>query len=112
MTTPDDTTPTAETTNRQTDRTTTDRTTSGPTATDRALTADPSPRSIPGRLPTTEEAGAPIVPRTRTTTRTTEPMATDSRRRPSPPPTEAERDAPLVPDLRPTRRRATDGGSR
>lgn len=99
MTTPDKTT-TPETT-RQTTETT--------RPTDRQTTADASPRSIPGRTPITEEAGAPIVPATRTST--TGATATDAPRRPSPPPTDAERDAPLVPDLRPTRTSRTDGGS-
>ncbi|EMA66798.1 hypothetical protein C461_09816 [Halorubrum aidingense JCM 13560] len=106
MTTPNDTTPATDPTNRTTD--------------------DTSPRSIPGRTPITEEAGAPIVPTPRlptadtdrtdrtdrtdsTDTPTTAPTGT---RRPSPPPTAEERDAPLVPDLRPTRRSRADGRSR
>ncbi|TKX81203.1 hypothetical protein EXE53_07030 [Halorubrum sp. SD626R] len=107
MTTPDDTA-TPETTR----------------ATDQRTTADTSPQ-IPGRTPITEEAGAPLVPRTRPgatdgsatdetdaiagTDATAEPLDTPDR--PSPP-TDAEREAPLVPDLRPTRRARTDGGSR
>ncbi|MCG1005675.1 hypothetical protein [Halorubrum lacusprofundi] len=102
MTTPNDTTPTDDPTNqtaRTTDQTSTDR-----------RNADTSPRTIPGRTPITEEAGAPIVPTTRPTTAGS--TATDTPRRPSPPPTDDERDAPLVPDLRPTRRPRTDGRSR
>ena len=100
MTTPNDTTPTDDTTNQ----TTTDRTPS-----ERGDT-DPSPRTIPGRTPITEAAGAPIVPTTRPTTERS--TAIDTARRLSPPPTDGERDAPLVPDLRPAGRSRTDGGSR
>ncbi|MDZ5809918.1 hypothetical protein U4E84_00935 [Halorubrum sp. AD140] len=114
MTTPDDTTPTDDTTNRTTDRSTTrtDR-----ERTDRERTADASRPPIPGRTPNTEEAGAPLVPPTRTQT-PARPADDGSAerfgtfRRPSRPPTAEERDAPLVPDLRPTRRARTDGGRR
>jgi len=118
MTTPDDTTPTDDPANRTTERPI-ERPRTGRRPTDRRDT-DPSLRTIPGRTPITEEVGAPIVPATHTST--TEPIATDTRRRPSPPtdtrrrpsppPTDGERDASLVPDLRPTRRPRTDGGSR
>ncbi len=114
MTTPDDTTPTTETTNRST-TTTADPTgtATDPTRTGQTPT-DTSRRSIPGRTPITEEAGAPLVPPIQTPDdRQTEPAAGsfDTTRRPTPPPTDDERDAPLVPDLRPTCPPRTDGGS-
>ncbi|MFW6000209.1 MAG: hypothetical protein ACOCPY_01995 [Halorubrum sp.] len=117
MTTPNDT---PDDTTRPTDRTTDstiDRTT-GSNSTTTSL------RTIPGRTPLTEEAGAPLVPtiatRRATGTRTPgsqprtdtrQPTATDTRR-PTRPPADGERDAPLVPDLRPASRTRTDGGSR
>jgi hypothetical protein len=142
MTTPDDATTTeaTRTTDRQTttetDRTVTetDRTATETdrtaTETDRTATLDASPRQIPGRTPITEEAGAPLVPPTRTgtTAGTDAPEATDARairsgadtaadrfepaRRREPLPADEGWGAPLVPDLRPTRRPRTDGGSR
>ncbi|MDB2223190.1 hypothetical protein PM076_08745 [Halorubrum ezzemoulense] len=110
MTTPDDT---PDDTTRRTDRTT-DRTTGSEPAERSDRTASPQP--IPGRIPPTEEAGAPLVP-TITTRRTTgtrspgSPPRADTRR-PTRPPTDDERDAPMVPDLRPASRTRTDGGSR
>jgi hypothetical protein len=121
MTTPDDTTTT------ETTRTTDQETATEP---DRTATPDASPRQIPGRTPITEEAGAPLVPPTRTgtTAGTDAPGATDTRatrsgadtpadrfepaRRREPLPADEGWGAPLVPDLRPTRRPRTDGGSR
>jgi len=102
MTTPNDTTPTDDPTNqtaRTTDQTSTDR-----------RNADTSPRTIPGRTPITEEAGAPIVPTT-----TSDDSGVDrDRHSPTPEPAADRRRAgrPLVPDLRPTRRPRTDGRSR
>ncbi|MGM0448546.1 MAG: hypothetical protein ACQERM_09905 [Methanobacteriota archaeon] len=113
MTTPNDT---PDDTTRRTDSTADRPTESNATTT--------SPRTIPGRTPLTEEAGAPLVPtiatRRATGTRTHgSPPRTDTRqptetdtRRPTRPPTDGERDAPLVPDLRPASRTRTDGGSR
>jgi hypothetical protein len=123
MTTPDDTaTPeTTRTTNETTDAPTTDTPTTDAPTTDTPTTDATSPPQIPGRTPITEEAGAPLVPMTRTdeteriaTGRTTDtdPERFETPRRQGPPPTDATRDAPLVPDLRPTRRPRTDGGSR
>jgi hypothetical protein len=128
MTTPDDATTTEAT--RTTDRQTTTETDRTTTETDRTATLDASPRQIPGRTPITEEAGAPLVPPTRTgtTAGTDAPEATDARairsgadtaadrfepaRRREPLPADEGWGAPLVPDLRPTRRPRTDGGSR
>ncbi|EMA67411.1 hypothetical protein [Halorubrum distributum] len=120
MTTPNDT---PDDTTRRTDGTTdTDSTTRSDRRTGSSSTTT-SPRKIPGRIPLTEEAGAPLVPtiatRRATGTRTPgspptdtrQPTATDTRR-PTRPPTDGERDAPLVPDLRPASRTRTDGGSR
>ncbi|MFB6239544.1 MAG: hypothetical protein ABEH81_14505 [Halopenitus sp.] len=60
-------------------------------------------RTIPGRTPPTEEAGAPIVPTAPPTATPTSPNngSSDQRRRRRPP-AAGERDAPLVPDLRTT----------
>lgn len=82
-----------------------------------------SQRTIPGRVPSTEEAGAPMVPQVaadrpatagrpddRPATRTPDPRS--GSRPATRPPSDDERDAPLVPDLRPTDRRRTDGGTR
>ena len=121
MTTPNDT---PDDTTRRTDSTTdTDSTARSDRRTESNATTA-SPRTIPGRTPLTEEAGAPLVPtittRRATGTRspgstprtdTTQPTATDTRR-PTRPPTDGERYAPLVPDLRPASRTRTDGGSR
>ena len=127
MTTPNDT---PDDTTRRTDGTTdTDSTTRSDRRTGSNSTTTP-PRTIPGRTPLTEEAGAPLVPTittrratetrtagsppqtdTRQPTDTPQPTATDTRR-PTRPPTDGERDAPLVPDLRPTDRTRTDGGTR
>jgi hypothetical protein len=128
MTTPNDT---PDDTTRRTDSTTdTDSTTRSDRRTE-STSPTASPRTIPGRTPLTEEAGAPLVP-TITTRRATgpltpgsppadtrQPTATDTRqptatdtRQPTRPPTDGERDAPLVPDLRPASRTRTDGGSR
>ncbi|ELZ30023.1 hypothetical protein DJ68_11315 [Halorubrum sp. C3] len=120
MTTPNDT---PDDTTRRTDGTTdTDSTARSDRRTGSSSTTT-SPRKIPGRIPLTEEAGAPLVPtiatRRATGTRTPgspptdtrQPTATDTRR-PTRPPTDGERDAPLVPDLRPASRTRTDGGSR
>ncbi|GAB7008770.1 hypothetical protein [Halorubrum trueperi] len=69
MTTPNDTTDrTDDATNRSTDHEKIDRET---TRREPTRAADDSPRPIPGRIPVTEEAGAPLVPRT-----TTEPTKT------------------------------------
>ena len=116
MTTPDDTTDTTDTTTRtptdQTSTATRDGQTSG--TDDAAGRPNATSPQIPGRIPATEEAGAPLVPHTRPTTRPAiDPTPTGgATRRPSPPPTDGERDAPLVPDLRPTRRPRADGGAR
>ena len=91
MTTPDDTTDTTRTPTDQTSTTQDGRTLGTSNATRRPNAATPQ---IPGRIPATEEAGAPLVPQTRSTARPT-----------------IERDAPLVPDLRPTRRPRADGGA-
>ncbi|WP_297888115.1 hypothetical protein [uncultured Halorubrum sp.] len=106
MTTPNDT---PDDTTRRTD------TTTDPDSTDRTGTTT-SPRTIPGRTPLTEEAGAPLVPaittRRATQTRSSGSPQTTDAPRPARPPTDDERDAPLVPDLRPAPRTRTDGGSR
>lgn len=111
MTTPDDTTDT--TTRTPTDKTSTTRGGQTPGTSTATRQSDPTPPQIPGRIPATEEAGAPLVPQTRSTARPTiDPTSTgETTRRPSPPPADDERDAPLVPDLRPTRRPRADGGA-
>ena len=113
MTTPNDTTDDA--TRRTDNATDTDSTTRSDRRTESTTTTH-SPRTIPGRTPLTEEAGAPLVPTiaTRRATGTRSPGSpprTDTPRQ-TRPPTDAERDAPLVPDLRPASRTRTDGGSR